>query len=164
MDRNLREMNDRARRDFRAGNVGLVFQEFELIEYLNVLDNILLTYRINDALKLSDDVRRCARNLAGNVGLEAKLTKYPGHLSHGEKQRVAICRAVLAEPTLILADEPTGNLDAVNKQRVLDILSGVARETGATFLMVTHDHGVLDRFDRVIDLAALPIGHAARVP
>jgi putative ABC transport system ATP-binding protein len=142
---------ERERRRFRVTRIGLVFQEFELLEYLTVIDNILLPYRINPALRLDGDVRRRAAELAQRVGIADKLARHPRNLSQGERQRVAVCRAVLPRPPLLLADEPTGNLDPANKDRVLQILFEYAAETRSTMLAVTHDHDVLDRFDRIID-------------
>ena len=144
-----------ARRDFRIRTIGLVFQEFELLEYLSVLDNVLLPYRISPALVLGPSVRGRARELVEQVGMGDKLGRLANRLSHGEKQRVAICRAVLPGPQLVLADEPTGNLDQCNAHRVLDIIFEYAREAGATLVTVTHDRDLLDRFDRVIDLKEL---------
>ena len=149
--RHISELSDAARRDFRIANIGLVFQEFELLEYLNVLDNILLSYRINRTLRLDDKVRERAEAIARRVGISDKLTRHATRLSQGEKQRVAVCRALVVQPPLLLADEPTGNLDPLNKDRVLDILFDYARRNAATLVTVTHDHDLLDRFDRVID-------------
>ncbi len=142
---------DGARRDFRIRHLGLIFQEFELLEYLSVLDNILLPYRINPSLELDVAVRRRAVELAEQVGIRDKLPRFPGRLSQGERQRVAVCRAVLPQPTLILADEPTGNLDPDNTDRVLDLLFELAARSEATLLTVTHDRDLLPRFDRVVD-------------
>ncbi len=142
---------DAARRRFRARHIGMVFQEFELVDYLSVLDNILLPYRISDGLALDAAVRRRAAELADGVGLGSKLRRPAGRLSHGERQRVAVCRALVTNPSLLLADEPTGSLDPSNKERVLDILIERARGLGATLLMVTHDRDLLARFGRVID-------------
>ena len=147
----LTTLDDADRRAFRIQNVGLVFQEFELLEYLTVFDNILLPYRINAAMKLDEAVRARARELAREVDIADKLDRYSTKLSQGEKQRVAVCRALLSEPTLLLADEPTGNLDPNNKGRVLDILFEYAERTGATLVTVTHDHDLIGRFGRVID-------------
>ena len=148
------KLSDEARRNFRITNIGLVFQEFELLEYLSVLDNILLPYRINRSLRLERAVRERAVELAEQVGIGDKLGRYPRRLSQGERQRVAVCRAVLPQPALLLADEPTGNLDPANKGRVFDILFGYAERTGATLLTVTHDHELLDRFKQVVDFKA----------
>ena len=144
-------LHDAARRDFRIANIGLVFQEFELLEYLNVLDNILLPYRINRTLHLGTEVRARAEAIAKRVGIGDKLARYANHLSQGEKQRVAVIRALVVQPPLLLADEPTGNLDPLNKDRVLDILFQYANDNAATLITVTHDHNILHRFQRVID-------------
>jgi ABC-type lipoprotein export system ATPase subunit len=146
---------DGERRDFRIRRIGMVFQEFELLEYLTVLDNILLPYRINGSLKLDRTVRKRAASLAEQVGLGDKLRRLSTRLSHGEKQRVAVCRALVAEPVLLLADEPTGNLDPTNTAKVLDILLDAVDATGATLVTVTHDHDLLPRFDRSIDVMEL---------
>ena len=145
-------LDDARRREFRIRNIGLVFQEFELLEHLSVLDNVLLPYRINPSLHLEPPVRERAVALARRVGVSDKLGRFANRLSQGEKQRAAVCRALIAEPELLLADEPTGNLDPANKGRVLDILFDYAEERGATLLTVTHDHDLLGRFGRVIDL------------
>jgi putative ABC transport system ATP-binding protein len=147
----ITELEDTARRNFRIANMGLVFQEFELLRYLNVLDNILLPYRISPELKLDQRIRNRAIQLAESVGIEDKLKRYTGQMSQGERQRVAVCRALLTKPPLLLADEPTGNLDPKNKGRVLDILFDYTKQTGATLLSVTHDLSLVERFDRVID-------------
>ena len=150
--RDVCALDDRARRTFRITHIGLVFQEFELLEYLSVLDNILLPYRIHPSMKLDPRVRERAAELADGVGIADKLGRYPDSLSQGEKQRAAVCRALLPEPRLLLADEPTGNLDPDNKLRVLDLLLECAAATGATFVTVTHDHGLLDRFGRTLEI------------
>jgi putative ABC transport system ATP-binding protein len=145
-------LSDVERREFRITRVGLVFQEFELLDYLSVLDNILLPYRIHPALQLDHDARRRAVTLAEQVGIADKLRRHPRNLSQGERQRVAVCRAVLPGPKLLLADEPTGNLDPVNTDRVLDILFDYAASSEATLLTVTHDRELLGRFERIVDL------------
>jgi putative ABC transport system ATP-binding protein len=160
----LSRLSDAARRRYRIAAMGLVFQEFELLEYLSVLDNILLPYRISGALRLDGDARRRAAALAASVGIGDKARRLATRLSQGEKQRVAVCRALVTGPALLLADEPTGNLDPANRQLVLDMLFSFARETGATLVTVTHDHDRLDRFDRVIDLAGSPAAAEASVP
>jgi ABC-type lipoprotein export system ATPase subunit len=144
-------LDDASRRDFRVRHIGLVFQEFELLEHLDVLDNILLPYRINRTLHLEAAVRERAVRLARSVGIGDKLGRLANRLSQGERQRAAVCRALVTEPELLLADEPTGNLDPANKGRVLDILFDYATRQGATLVTVTHDHDLLGRFGRVID-------------
>jgi ABC-type lipoprotein export system ATPase subunit len=146
-------LDDAARRAFRIRSVGLVFQELELLEYLSVLDNVLLPYRMHPGLRLGSAVRERAHTLARRVGIAERLARLPGRLSQGERQRVALCRALLPEPPLLLADEPTGNLDPANKWRVLDTLLEEAQKHRATLVTVTHDHELLDRFERVIDFS-----------
>lgn len=147
----LRGLDDAARRNFRITRIGFVFQELELLEYLNVFDNIVHTYRINPVLRLDADVRQRACALAEEVGLSGKLRRMPAELSQGERQRAAVCRALLPEPGLILADEATGNLDPENKVRILELLFHAAQQRRASLLAVTHDHELLPRFDRVVD-------------
>jgi len=147
---------DRVRRAFRVSQIGFVFQDFELIEYLDVLDNILLPYRLNAAhLRLDASVRARARQLAEVSGIQHRLGAYPQCLSQGEKQRVAICRALLPEPPLFLADEPTGNLDAATRDAIMDLLLEQVSQTGATLVMVTHDGTLASRFTRCVDLREL---------
>ena len=147
----VEELRDDDRRDFRIRAIGFVFQDFELLDYLNVLDNILHPYRITKALVLDDAVRERAVRLSGEMGIGDKLKRKSNDLSQGEKQRTAICRALLPNPELILADEATGNLDPVNKGRILDLLFHSVESRGATLLAVTHDHELLPRFDRVVN-------------
>jgi putative ABC transport system ATP-binding protein len=144
-------LSDRDRRDFRITSIGFVFQDFELLDYLNVLDNILHPYRITGALTLAREVRERARNLAEEMGIGRMLKRRSTDLSQGEKQRAAICRALLTRPGLILADEATGNLDPENKTHILDLLFRSVQEHDATLLAVTHDYELLPRFDRVVD-------------
>jgi putative ABC transport system ATP-binding protein len=144
-------LSDAKRRDFRITNVGFVFQDFELLDYLSVLDNILHPYRITGALRLTDEIRSRAIALAEGLGLGDKLNRNIMQLSQGEKQRAAICRALMARPKVILADEATGNLDPRNKGHILDALFESVEAHGASLVAVTHDHDLLPRFDRVID-------------
>jgi putative ABC transport system ATP-binding protein len=150
-DTEVSAMNDAARRDFRISDIGFVFQDFELLDYLNVLDNVLHPYRITGALQLTPEVRGRAEDLLLQMKLERKLTRSVDRLSQGEKQRVAICRALLPSPKLVLADEATGNLDPRNKGHILDLLFNAVQEHGSTLLAVTHDHELLPRFDRTVD-------------
>ena len=154
-------LHDAARRDFRIRHIGFVFQDFELVEFLSIYDNVLHPFRISSALQLSEEVIHRAVHLMKSMGLEDKLYRKPGQLSQGEKQRAALCRAMLPDPQIVLADEPTGNLDPDAKLQVVKYLSVHARESGATLVMVTHDHSLLGHFDRVIDFAEFSSGKAA---
>ena len=149
----IHTMSDARRRAFRLKNIGMVFQDFALIDYLNVQDNILLPYRISPALQLDDAVRKRSKDLAQSTGLGKYLNRFPAQLSQGERQRLAICRALLPQPRLILADEPTGNLDPENKSTIVQLLKDQAAENEATLIMVTHDHDLLKGFDHSIDFS-----------
>ena len=158
----LSGLSDVERRRFRLRSVGLVFQEFELLEYLSVLDNMLLPFHLDGGLDGRAAARERVRELAGRVGLSDKLSRLPARLSQGERQRVAVCRALATRPPLLLADEPTGNLDPATGRQVLDEFVGFATEEGATLVVVTHDHALLERFDRVLDVSELCPAQVAR--
>ena len=142
-----------ARRAFRITNIGFVFQRFLLLDYLDVLQNILYPYRLHHDLRLDEAARARAERLATELGIERMLRRRPEELSQGERQRVAIARALVTAPKLVLADEPTGNLDPSTKQHALDLLFEQCEALSMTLLMVTHDHGLLDRFGQVIDVS-----------
>lgn len=143
------------RQDVRVVKMGLVFQELELLSYLNVLENILLPYRLSSMLELDDEARARARQLAESVGLGDKLRRFPEKLSQGERQRVAVCRAMVTRPAIVLGDEPTGNLDADNRDVAIDALFSYVEEAGAPLIVVTHDADLVGRFDRIVDIREL---------
>jgi putative ABC transport system ATP-binding protein len=145
------QLSDAQRRDFRASSVGLVFQRFELLDYLPVAENILLPYLINHRLRIDANVRDRLRQLAQRAGIESLLNRPVQRLSQGEQQRVAICRALINRPQWVLADEPTGNLDPINKQKIVDLLREQAQESQATLIMVTHDVTLVSQFDQHVD-------------
>ncbi|APE44031.1 ABC transporter ATP-binding protein [Sulfitobacter alexandrii] len=151
----LTALGEAGRRRFRATHVGFIFQNFALVDYLNAYENILYPYRVGLGLKLDSQVRERAHALADACGIANRLKSHPQALSGGEQQRVAICRALVTRPRLILADEATGNLDPETKEVILDLLFARAAEMEATVLAVTHDHDLLPRFDRVIDFSTL---------
>ncbi len=146
-------LSEKERRNFRIQNIGFVFQDFRLIPYLNILDNILLPFRINRVLCIENETINIAHDLAKNLGIEDKLKKYPAKLSHGERQRVAICRALINKPPVILADEPTGNLDPENKEKIMGILFDYVQKHESTLITVTHDHDMLKGFSNTINFA-----------
>lgn len=157
----VQSLSESQRRDFRIRNCGMVFQEFELVEYLTSMDNILLPFSINRSFQNRNQAESRAVRLAEIAGIDDKLRRHPGQLSRGEQQRVAICRALIAEPKVILADEPTGNLDPATKQVILDLLFEQCEQRGLTMLVVTHDHNMIHRFDRTIDFERLRFSVAA---
>jgi len=149
----VNQLGESARREFRIQKVGQVFQAFELLEYLSVIENVMLGSIIDPSIV--ESARERAADLLASVGLSHKTLSKPAQLSHGERQRVAVCRAMLNAPTLLLADEPTGNLDQSNKQNVVDLLIKQARAHNSTLFMVTHDNSLLSSFERVIDFEEL---------
>ena len=151
----MHQLTDKQRRLFRIQNIGFVFQDFALLEYLNLYENILHPFRINSALTLDASVKKRANDLAEKVGISKRLKNYPAQTSVGEQQRCAIARALLNEPSVILADEPTGNLDPNNKKAILEILLQYVREHDATLLVATHDYDLLEYFDETIDFKTL---------
>ncbi|MCK5573355.1 MAG: ABC transporter ATP-binding protein [Bacteroidetes bacterium] len=157
IDTKVSRLSDKQRRDYRIREIGFVFQDFKLLEYLDVLDNVLLPFRINTSLQMSKESRDRARETASSLGIEEKLDKYPSHLSHGERQRAAICRALLNRPSILLADEPTGNLDPANKTTIMKILFDYVETYGSTLITVTHDHALLSGFERVVDFQNLRV-------
>ena len=138
LDRDLGGMSDAERTRQRRETVGLVFQFFHLLPHLSVADNVTLPDLI--AGSASQDGRGRARALLDRVGLGGREDDPVQKLSGGEMQRVAICRALLRRPRVLLADEPTGNLDDANGRNVMDLLLGLARGEGATLVYVTHSH------------------------
>ncbi|MBD5279474.1 MAG: ABC transporter ATP-binding protein [Bacteroides sp.] len=149
MDKETAEMNDSQLSAFRNSNIGFVFQSFHLIPSLNVAENVALplVYRkgvsASERHKLVEDVLR-------RLGLGHRMRHLPGQLSGGQCQRVAIARAIVGDPKIVLADEPTGNLDSKMGQEVMDILHQLNKEDGRTIVMVTHNEAQARMTDRII--------------
>jgi len=143
----LTALDEQARTRFRRAHIGFVFQFFNLIPLLTVEENLLLPLDLNGRADAKGAAR--ARELLDRVGLGGRGESYPERLSGGEQQRVAIARALVHDPALILADEPTGNLDAETATGVLDLLDTLAREAGRTVVMVTHSREVVGVADRI---------------
>jgi ABC-type lipoprotein export system ATPase subunit len=140
-----------ARRDaLRAGTLGYVFQVFHLLQGYTALDNVVLGMAFGPGPD-----RAFARELLGRLGLGDRLDHKPRQLSVGQQQRVALARALANRPRLVLADEPTGNLDPERAREALDLLRRMCREQGAALLLVSHDRAVLEGFERSLDLASL---------
>lgn len=149
-DTRLSALNDHARTLFRRANIGFVFQFFNLIPTLTVRENVLLTAELSN--QSERESRGRADGLLGSVGLSERANVYPDKLSGGEQQRVAIARALCADPPIILADEPTGNLDADTGAMILGLLLRLAREQDKTLVMVTHSSDVAEQADRIVKL------------
>jgi putative ABC transport system ATP-binding protein len=134
--------------EVRGNRIGYVFQSFQLIPTLTALENVMLPHELN----AKGDPRKKAEALLETVGLADRMHHYPVQLSGGEQQRVALARAFVLEPPIVLADEPTGNLDSKNGQHVLQLLTARQRESGTTLVMVTHDPQIAESADRRIVL------------
>lgn len=147
----INSLNDDQLADFRRKNIGFIFQLFNLIPSLNVMENVmipLLPFRHQLSFKLEDR----AEELIKMVGLEKRFDHLPGELSGGEQQRVAIARAMINYPSLILADEPTGNLDTTMGQEVMNSLKRLKEDQGATILLVTHDINIASHADEIFNI------------
>jgi putative ABC transport system ATP-binding protein len=138
----------------RARSIGFVFQSFQLLPHLTALENVLLPLELTGRAPEGADPVSAARGLLARVGLAERLSHYPKYLSGGEQQRVALARAFVLRPPLLLADEPTGSLDAHTGEAVIDLMFELNRERGSTLVMVTHDAGIAGRCGRRIELAA----------
>ena len=146
---NLYDRDEDARAALRARLMGFVFQSFQLLPAMTAIENVMLPLELAGA----DRARESATALLERVGLGARLNHYPKQLSGGEQQRVAIARAFVTAPALLLADEPTGNLDAVTAAQIIDLMFELNRERGTTLILVTHDESISARCGRVIRLA-----------
>ena len=147
-DSRISELSERDRSDFRRSHIGFVYQADNLLPFLTLLENVGLQLSLNGAYS------GAGRSLAmlANLGLAGLAYRLPDHLSGGQRQRAAVARAIVHQPEIILADEPTGALDADNAVGVIDLLLGMQREIGATLIMVTHDRDAASRLDRQIHL------------
>jgi len=149
-DHRLNQLSERDRTLFRRRHIGCVFQQFNLIPTLSVLENVLLPLELNGQLNHASRGRCLA--LLTRLGLGDRLATFPDRLSGGEQQRVAIARALIHEPALILADEPTGNLDLETGRAVLELLDALVRERGRTLIMATHSQEVVGWADRILTI------------
>jgi len=146
----LQTLSEEERTQLRRRYIGFVFQAFNLLPTLTVEENVLLPLELNGVFDRKS--HEAARRLLERVGLAGRNHQYPDRLSGGEQQRVAVARALAHRPLLLLADEPTGNLDADTGRQVLDLLEELARETGRAVLVATHDREMVSRADRVLQL------------
>jgi putative ABC transport system ATP-binding protein len=144
----ISDMSEGDRSDFRRSHIGFVYQADNLLPFLTLLENVGLQLALNGQ---SSGAGKSLAVLA-NLGLAGLAYRLPDHLSGGQRQRASVARAIVNEPEIILADEPTGALDAANAVGVIDLLLGMQREIGATLIMVTHDRDAASRLDRQINL------------
>jgi putative ABC transport system ATP-binding protein len=143
-------LDEDGRAALRADNVGFVFQSFHLLASLTALENVMLPLELAGAKRPAESALEALRT----VGLEPRKSHYPHQLSGGEKQRVAIARAFVVRPSLLFADEPTGNLDQRTGETIIDLLFELNRESGTTLLLVTHDVSLASRCDRILHMEA----------
>ena len=151
----LSALDEDGRAEARARHVGFVFQSFHLIPSLTALENVMLPLELAGRA----DARAAAREVLRQVGLEGRLGHYPRQLSGGEQQRVAIARAFVTRPSVLFADEPTGNLDTTTGARVIQLLFDLNHATGTTLVLVTHDRAIAERCNRVIEMDAGKLVH-----
>jgi len=149
--RQMQGLSDRARTEARRGEVGFIYQFHHLLPEFSALENVVIPQLANGVPKAQAEAR--ARDLLGRVGLAARADHRPAALSGGEQQRVAFCRALANGPKLLLADEPTGNLDPATSDQVFGVLMALVRETGLSALIATHNMELAGRMDRVVRLA-----------
>ncbi|HJW52062.1 MAG TPA: ABC transporter ATP-binding protein [Burkholderiaceae bacterium] len=147
-------LDEDGRAALRARAIGFVFQSFQLLPHLTALENVLLPLELTGRTPEGEEPVAAARALLGRVGLAERLLHYPKYLSGGEQQRVALARAFVLRPPLLLADEPTGSLDARTGEAVIDLMFELNRERGSTLVLVTHDADIASRCARRIELAA----------
>ena len=155
-DKSITDMNDNDIRKHRISNIGFIFQEFELLDYLNVMDNLVLPYKINKSLSLDEEIKNKAKEIANRIGIGNKLDQHPKQLSGGERQRLAIARALITSPPLIIADEPTGNLDDKTSKIVMDEITDQVSYTNSTLIMISHNNELISSFDEIIDIQESP--------
>jgi len=146
----LSRLSEAERDRVRASYIGYVFQTFNLLQGYTALENVSLGMMFGPGVNISRAIELLER-----VGLKDRMHYRPKQLSIGQQQRVAIARAIANQPKLVLADEPTGNLDAKNAREALDLIRSTCKEAGAALLLVSHDEGVLKSFERVVDLAEI---------
>jgi len=154
----FRQLDEDELARFRGRNVGIVFQSFHLIPTMTALENVAVPLELAGD---SDPFRRAAEEL-GKVGLAERLHHYPAQLSGGEQQRVALARALAPNPSILVADEPTGNLDEATGRQVIDLLFAGHVERGTTLILVTHDNALAQRCGRVVRLRSGRIESVAR--
>ncbi len=146
----LHTMDEEQRAQLRGAKVGFIFQSFMLVQSLTAIENVMLPAEIAGL----PDPKKRAQDILEQVGLSHRAHHYPNQLSGGEQQRVAIARAFIGQPKILFADEPTGNLDAANSEKIEDLLFELNREVGTTLVLVTHDNTLATKCDRQLRMQA----------
>jgi putative ABC transport system ATP-binding protein len=146
----LSQMSGRELSDFRRDNIGFIFQAFNLIPVLTVAENVEYVMLLQGLPK--EERRRRVSDILRTIGLEGFESRLPTQISGGQQQRVAVARAMVSKPSIILADEPTANLDSATSGALLDMMRGLNRQTGMTFVFSTHDESVMQRAQRIVTL------------
>lgn len=142
----LSTMDEDQRAGIRLGKVGFVFQSFHLMDNLTALENVMLPLELDASLSLkNDDIRKRAKKALTEVGLEQRISHLPTQLSGGEQQRVALARAFVSKPSILFADEPTGNLDSNTGKEIVDLLFEMQQQNNTTLILVTHDDALADQ-------------------
>jgi len=155
------EMSDRALTDLRLHTLGFIFQSFNLIDVLNVFDNVEFPLLLQGKLSKAERKKR-VEDMVERVGLTKQLVQRPNELSGGQRQRVAIARALVTHPKIVLADEPTANLDSTTGRNIIDLMREINHSMDTTFIFSSHDPKIIERAERVIELVDGKISHDER--
>lgn len=149
----LADLSDKGLSYYRNEEIGFIFQEFHLLQHLNILENVQVPSLFNKTMQIKKKkIKQKAKELLKMFGLEARLSHRPSEISGGQKQRVAIARALINNPKILLADEPTGNLDSITGKKIIQLLRKIQIEQKITTIIVTHDREIAKNADRIIEM------------
>lgn len=150
---NIEQLKDKKLSAYRNNEIGLIFQDFKLHPYLTILENVELPQHFNKTKKLTaNTLKRKAKQMLKTFDIEKRGNHRPNEISGGQKQRAAMARALINSPSIILADEPTGNLDSLTGKKILQILKKIHKENGTTLIIVTHDKAIADYANRIVEI------------
>lgn len=150
-DNNIESLSDTERTRLRLSHLGFIFQTFNLVQVLNLFQNVEFPLLLQGT-KTAGERRQRVEEIVEHVGLTAQLKQRPNELSGGQRQRVAIARALVTRPQIVLADEPTANLDSATGENIIDVMKHMNEQDGTTFIFSTHDHRVMHHADRIVSL------------
>jgi putative ABC transport system ATP-binding protein len=149
----INKMRDRELSRYRNGKIGFIFQDFHLQNYLNIVENVEIPLMFSKSkIRKESTIQKKAREILISIGLKERLNHHPNQISGGQKQRVAIARALINDPKIILADEPTGNLDSATGGKIIKLLKRIHKEKGVTVVVVTHDRDIAKHADRIVEI------------